>query len=615
MSRFATRVLGASERLDGLDRSQVLVLIDELRQSLASHRVAEPVLTDLFALLAYLSRRELGLNPWPGQIIAARIMLGDRLAEMGTGEGKTLAIGLAAAAAALSGVPVHVLTANDYLVTRDQAQLAPLFDALQLSSATVTGNSPADARRLAYGSDITYVTAREVAFDYLKDRVTLAMADTELDWHVQALASPARDQRQTLLRGLCLAIVDEADNQMLDEATTPLILARSQPDQRMQEGCRACYALAGRLWANRDFRVLATQRRIELTEAGLARVLSGLTDLADTIHPVEGRSLVETALTALHLMRRGADYLVNDDRVTPIDEPTGRMAHGRQWTRGMHQMIELKEGLTLSDPHRVAARIHFQTLFSRYVRLCGMSGTLSEARSELAAVYRLAVWPVRARLPSRRVVHPPQLFIDADSKWAAAIRAVGLAHADGRPVLMTAESVNHAQQMSRHLSAAGLAHQVLHAGEADHESGVLREAGQQRAITVATNMAGRGADIVLDEAARACGGLLVVVCHTNRERRLDRQLFGRCARAGQPGEVIRLIALTDDTLARHLPASLSRLTRSMANREGRLPALVSRGLLHLAQGIAQSRQRRTRLKLINLTRQDERLLALAGPGE
>jgi preprotein translocase subunit SecA len=568
------------------------------------------------ALAAEAARRATGRQAYRGQHMAALAMLHGCLAEMATGEGKTLAAALAAGVGALAGLPVHVFTANDYLVRRDAQALAPFFRLLGLGVGHVCGGDSSEQRRAAYAQPVTYVTARELAFDYLRDRLQHGTGLSELQRRAGRLGGgwPA-----PLLRGLCMAVIDEADSVLVDEAQMPLLLSRSvnaAPERAFQW---QAHRLAQQLQAGPHFVCRTWPERVLLTPAGqthLAQLAAGLGPAWQ--RPRVREAAITTALTAQHVLQRDRDYVVAPqadaqgrvaDAVHIVDRHTGRLAHGRQWQRGLHEQVALKEGCALPGATETVAQITFQQLFRRYHRVGGMSGTLAEAGRELRTLYGTPLVRVPLRLPSRAERHSTRCWpSDAARRAAVVVRAAALA-AQGRPVLVGCDSVLASEALSAALNAAGLPHQVLHARQDAFEAAIVAAAGQAGQITVATSMAGRGTDIELDAAARAAGGLHVLSCQHNASRRHDRQLSGRSARHGEPGSHEHW--LTPDGPG--LPPGLAAALRLWQRLPFVLPANLLNCALHLTQWLAQSQQARLRWRLLQQDIALQRQLAFAGP--
>jgi preprotein translocase subunit SecA len=559
------------------------------------------------AIVSEAARRVLGPTAYDCQLFAALAILDNRLVEMATGEGKSLAAALAAAVGALAGIPVHVLTANDYLVERDVEQFRPLFDSLGLSVAAVVGGQPADARRVAYGRSVVYVTAKELVFDYLRDRLMQGAHSGWLQRRARAIA--AQEEQAPLLRGLCMAIVDEADSILIDEALMPLVLSRPVDNAAQRALYWQAHALAGRLVEGDDYTPLPAARRVELTPVGRAN----LEILSAHLKPVwknrqHRDETISTALAARCVFERDRDYLVVEGEVRIIDAVTGRIAAERKWSRGLHALVSLKEGCRVEPDLETLAQITFQRFFRRYVRFGGMSGTLSEARAELQRVYSAPVIRATLHRPSRREQWPSRWFVDDAARWDAVVGRVNALRATGRPVLIGCDSVAASGALSRHLETAGIPHTVLNARHDRQEAEIVARAGQAGQVTVATHMAGRGTDIHLDAAALAAGGLHVILCQHNPSRRHDRQLAGRAGRQGQPGSSECWGSLESAAITQ--PGWVAAALRRCA-REGRvaMPATVLALLHKTGQRFAEARQAQRRLQLLASDEAFERGLA------
>ena len=592
----AVRVL--QQTVAGLAEPALRARIVRLREQLACDGFADDALIQAFAVVAVACRRMLGVDIYDTQLFAARIMLDGCLAEMATGEGKTLVAGVAAASAALAGLPVHVVTANDYLVERDAAALRALYQSLGLSVGCVTQVMAVPARRIAYACDITYCTAKELVFDYLRDGVA-APQRSALEQRAAELSGAPASQR--LLRGLCMAIVDEADSILIDEARVPLVLSQTVADTTRETVLRA-WQLSAALAAEQHFRADLQTRSTLLTPAGRAQLLA--LSAANGFQWLNTRHCEDTvtqALTARHVLRRGHDYVVEAGRIHIVDETTGRKAPGRAWSQGLHQLVEIKEACVPSAPVMTLAQMTYQRFFPRYFRLCGTSGTLMESRHELQRIYELPVVKVPLRLPDQRRVMPAQIYADGGALWPAVVAGVREIHAQGRPVLVGTDSVADSETLSRLLRAAGLPHALLNASQDRFEADVIAAAGAPGAITVATNMAGRGTDILLSGASREAGGLHVICCQQNASRRIDRQLMGRCARQGDPGSVQRFISLSGPLLVQNTTAKVLR----NINKNKYLQLLwLAPAVLRQAQRAAE---RRHRIERGMLLRQDQRM--------
>lgn len=587
LQRNAARVLSLHSGMPTMPGHALRQLINEARAEMSRDGLESEAALRCMAGVLTCVRAVTGHTLRENQIMAALVVLRGELAEMPTGEGKTLATGLAAATAALAGAPVHVITSNDYLAARDADQLRPLYRLLGLSVSSVAQETKRHARIEAYASNITYCSAKEVVFDYLRDR--LAPPPSTLE------EASADSEQARVLRGLCMAIIDEADSVLIDEALTPFILSESYAEPSQIKLCGIALHLAGALNEGTHF-----QRRgpheFELTDAARAR----LAERVDTDqHPLWAipryrEELVTLALSARLRFHRDEHYIVRDGGVHIVDANTGRVSEGRTWSRGLHQMIEIKEGCKPSPATRVIAQISFQRFFPRYLRIGGMSGTLEEARRELLEVYGLPVSVIPPHKPTRLRIHPPRVFVTAEARWTAVVDQIVNIHAGGRPVLIGTDSVRSSDLLSQLLAHRGIGHRVLNARQDSEEAELISHAGRRGAITVATNMAGRGTDIHIARDVAESGGLFVISCQHNSSRRIDRQLYGRAGRQGQPGDAVALLSLEEGLLERWVSPAVRRLARLGLRSDGTLPLIVARALFRRVQQREEVRARHAR---------------------
>ncbi len=565
-ARRLSAVLDAVDRLaprlrdlpDGAVRDTARQAGMALRAASATgpHAPGPAVVAGVLAAVCEASARALGQRPYPPQMLAAHACVSGMMVEMATGEGKTLAASLAAATVALSGIPVHLLTVNRYLAERDAAFARPLYGFLGLDCGLVTEEVPADARRAAYRCAITVAANKDIAFDYMRDRLAGRPGGNA---RRKAALLGARPGAEPLLRGLHHAIVDEADSVLVDEARTPLILSAGDDEDGRDPALfdRALEIAAG-LRPGEEFVLLEGERRSLLLPPGRARLaaLAGL-DAAPPYAappwdvPAEREHLVEQALTALHMLLRDESYLVRDGTAQIIDEFTGRVLPDRTWTDGLQELVERKEGLELSPRHHTTARMTYQRFARRYRRLSGLSGTLHEVAGELWRVYNVRVVRVPTYRPDRKTIRPPAGHRDEAAKWQAIGAAAAACHARGEPMLIGTRTLAASATASAALRAADVPHAVLNAAQDAAEADIVAAAGRPGAVTVATNMAGRGTDIRIGEAVAAAGGLRVIVSEPHEACRIDRQLIGRCGRQGQPGQAQAHVSLDDALLTRH----------------------------------------------------------------
>jgi preprotein translocase subunit SecA len=600
--------------------SQQSVIADltdvEIRRELkriAPATVINPENSDLpkaLALLREACARSLGVLPYPTQVMGATVLLQGRLAEMQTGEGKTLTAGLAACLAGVAGLPTHVVTVNDYLAERDAEKIGPLFRFFDLTVGTVINGMTPAQKKLAYACPIVYCTNKELVFDYLRDRVAAGGRVSQIQMRVRALHG--NRTQPLMLRGLHFAIVDETDSILIDEARTPLILSEKAGSPPDAEIYHQAISLGGQLVEGKHFTINRRHKRLRLKSAGkitLAQLALSLTGIWQVAQARE--HLAIQALRAMHLFQRDHHYLLADDQVHIIDEYTGRILPGRKWEQGLHQMIEAKEGIAMSEPVQTLARITYQRFFCRYLRLAGMTGTAREVDAELLKTYRLEVISIPTFKPCIRVTHSPIVCSDDSSKWQKIANLTSQFQKNGQPVLIGTRSVLASEQLSKVLNEAGIIHNMLNARQDAEEAAIVANAGQPGIVTVATNMAGRGTDISLHPNVPSKGGLVVIVSEFHESARIDRQLVGRCARQGDPGYCVAVVSLTDALFQEH--GGL--IYQMMKNRYGD-SSYISTKLLVILRGYAQTRAELLNAKIRKATlKQDRQLdntLAFAG---
>lgn len=559
-------------------------------------REAEACVPDALGAIREAAERTLRLRPFTVQLMGALALHRGCLAEMATGEGKTLTAAMAAVLAGWTGRPCHIVTVNDYLARRDANWLKPLYEFCGVTVGCVTSVMEPVDRAHGYAKDVTYATSKEVVADFLRDRLRLGERQHATRRLLHRHMAPHEAPEGVVMRGLHTGIIDEADSVLIDEAVTPLIISSVREDAELQELHGAVWRIASQLHVNEHYQVDLRYREVVLLPAGRVRV----DELAHEL-PVRWRGasrpleLVEQALTAREFYRKGKQYVVDGDQVVIVDEFTGRMMPMRKWRHGLHQAIEAKEGLAISSVDQTLARISFQRYYRFYQKLSGMTGTGVEAASELWRTYHLPVIPIPTNRPVKRNETPDRVYSDLESKFAAVVEEVAACHASGRPVLVGTRNVAMSQDLAHRLEARGLRFQLLNALHDEEEAEIVAAAGQPGAITIATNMAGRGTDIVLGSGVVGLGGLHVIATERHESGRIDRQLFGRAARQGDPGSAIAFVSSDDELWRRFTPAWLLRVfNRAM---EGRWPGahflggIISRYVQNRAQAQAfQSRK-------------------------
>ncbi|HLE43087.1 MAG TPA: preprotein translocase subunit SecA [Methylomirabilota bacterium] len=611
--RLVEPVAAHGAAIRALDAAEIRREAAGLRTRLRREGFRDELVARTFALVREAAGRTLGTPHFDVQIIGGWVLLSGMVAEMETGEGKTLTATLAASAAALAGLPVHIVTVNDYLARRDAEWMGPVYEALGLSVGVIVHGMDPEARRAAYASDVTYCTNKEVAFDYLKDRIVLGDQPNRIQLQLERLYGGGRRTRQLLHRGLFFAIVDEADSVLVDEARTPLIISGGGGERREQQVYQTALALAERLERDRDFVLQERERSVELTPAGQARLEELTASLAGVWRGRQRREdLVRGALTAHHLILRDKHYLVKDGTVQIIDEFTGRAMPDRSWEHGLHQLIEAKEGATLTSRNDPLARISYQRFFRRYLRLAGMTGTAREVAGELWAVYGLPVVRVPTNRPMVRRGLPDHVARTDQEKWAVVTDRIAGVHAAGRPVLVGTRSVAASEHLSGLLTAAGLPHEVLNARQDRQEAEVIARAGEPGRIMVATNMAGRGTDIRLAPGVAERGGLHVIATERHEAGRIDRQLFGRCGRQGDPGTYEAVVSLEDELARVHGRRPWRWLAETAARAGWRAWPRIGGWSVRRAQRAAERLHSRMRRDLLKYDEQLETTLAFSG---
>ncbi len=588
------RLLARSELADNfgarfleLDNHQLQQELLEFRDVFRREIVpGDACLLPALAAVREAAHRCLGLRAFPVQLAGALALHQGWLAEMATGEGKTLTAGLAAVLSGWTKRPTHVVTVNDYLAARDAEWLQPLYTFCGVRVGCVTAPLETAERLREYDRDVTYTTSKELLADFLRDRLRLGpMADPSRRLIRRLLQPRAAALQGVVLRGLHTAIVDEADSVLIDEAVTPLIISAQRQNEFLRDAVQLATRLAGELAAPADYTLNARYREVELTETGRQMLAGRCADLPGFWRsPNRRQELIRTALVAREFFLRDRHYILQENKVVIVDEFTGRPMPQRTWREGLHQAIEAKEGLALSDPTETVARMSFQRFFRCFHRLSGMTGTAWEAASEFWQIYGLPVVRIPTHRPCIRQQWPDRYFATAEQRWDAVVESIRELHRHGRPVLIGTRSVAASEHLARRLTEAGLDFRLLNATRLAEEAAIVHLAGQRAHLTIATNMAGRGTDILLGDGVAAAGGLHVIATERHESERIDRQLFGRAGRQGDPGSAQAFVSSEDDLLRRHLPGAVrqavSRSPRSLV--AGTAVALAQRNAQRLA---------------------------------
>ena len=514
--------------LKKLSDSSLANKTNEFKERLAKGETLDDILPDAFAVIREASRRVLGMRQFDVQLIGGIILHRGNIAEMGTGEGKTLVATAPVYLNALEGKGAHVITVNDYLAKRDSEWMGQVYKFLGLSVGLIVHDLDFEQRKIAYNSDITYGTNNEFGFDYLRDNMV-----SSLDQMVQ--------------RPLHYCLIDEVDSILIDEARTPLII--SGPGQKSTDNYYVMSKLVPQLKLGEDYTIDEKQKTVAPTEAGVSKMekMLKVDNLYDTDN-LELNHLFVQALRAQAMMERDRDYVVKDGEVVIVDEFTGRLMYGRRYSDGLHQAIEAKEGLQVQRESQTLATITFQNYFRMYDKLAGMTGTAKTEEQEFIKIYGLEVFQVPTNRPVQRKDLPDVIFKTKRGKYRAVVREIERRHATGQPMLIGTTSIEQSEQLSHMLKEAGIVHNVLNAKYHELEAQIVAQAGQKGQVTIATNMAGRGTDIVLGEGVSELGGLAIIGTERHESRRIDNQLRGRAGRQGDPGSSQFFLSLEDDLL-------------------------------------------------------------------
>ena len=514
-------------KLTALSDSSLQEKTFEFKRRLAEGETLDDILPEAFAVVREASRRVLGMRHFDVQLLGGIVLHRGDIAEMRTGEGKTLVATLPVYLNALTGKGVHVVTVNDYLATRDSEEMGQIYKFLGLSVGLIVHDLTYEQRRRAYNSDITYGTNNEFGFDYLRDNMVIS-------------------KEQMVQRPLNYCIVDEVDSILIDEARTPLII--SGPGEKSTD---LYYTLAHivKTFEKEDYTMDEKQKTIAPTESGVAKVekMLGIKNMFDNDH-LDLNHLVIQALRARFMMHRDKDYVVKDGEIVIVDEFTGRLMFGRRYSDGLHQSIEAKENVKVQGESKTLATITFQNYFRMYDKLAGMTGTAKTEEDEFNKIYKLDVYVIPTNKPAIRKDLPDVIYKTKHAKYRAVVREVKKRHETGQPILVGTTSISQSEIISQLLKKENIVHNVLNAKYHEKEAEIIKDAGQMNMVTIATNMAGRGTDIKLGKGVAELGGLMIIGTERHESRRIDNQLRGRAGRQGDPGTTQFFLSLEDDLM-------------------------------------------------------------------
>ena len=521
------RINDLEPKLAGLSDASLQEKTFEFKNRLANGETLDDILPEAFAVVREASRRVTGMRHFDVQLLGGIVLHRGDIAEMRTGEGKTLVATLPVYLNALTGKGVHVVTVNDYLATRDSEDMGRIYKFLGLSVGLIVHDLTYDQRRRAYNADVTYGTNNEFGFDYLRDNMVIS-------------------EDQMVQRPLNYCIVDEVDSILIDEARTPLII--SGPGEKSTD---LYYTLAGivKTFTKDDYTMDEKQKTIAPTDSGVAKVekMLGISNMFDNEH-LDLNHLVIQALRARFMMHRDKDYVVKNGEIVIVDEFTGRLMFGRRYSDGLHQSIEAKENVKVQGESKTLATITFQNYFRMYEKLAGMTGTAKTEEDEFNKIYKLDVYVIPTNKPAIRKDLPDVIYKTKNAKYRAVVREVKKRHATGQPILVGTTSINQSEILSQLLDKENIVHNVLNAKYHEKEAEIIKNAGQKGMVTIATNMAGRGTDIKLGPGVAELGGLMIIGTERHESRRIDNQLRGRAGRQGDPGTTQFFLSLEDDLM-------------------------------------------------------------------
>ncbi|MGE4558142.1 MAG: DEAD/DEAH box helicase [Desulfovibrionaceae bacterium] len=597
----AKRIISASQGMQPQATPSLQQRLSGLRVEYRNRQDPPPALLDaVLAHVCELSFRSMGMRPYPEQLAGALVIHDGALAEMATGEGKSLAAAVAAILMASAGKPVYVLTSNDYLARRDAEDMAPLFNDCGLRAGFVVAETPHPERAEAYRPDVVYTTGKELLGDFLRDRIKIGDKGGDLERAVAHALMPDRfDCSGLALRGLYAVIIDEADSVLVDEAVTPLILSASQENMLLEGATLAAWEGAKGLSRNEHYKINWQDRQIVWTPKGekrgheIARTLPRIWQGSE-----RSKELLNFALQAREIYLRDEHYVVLDGKIVLLDTLTGRLTPLKNLSIGLHQALEAKEELKISPPSKTLAKMSYQRFFRLFPKIGGMSGTVKESGSEFWRVYHMPFVRIPTHRPIRRRELPWRLHPDSDAKLAAIVREAREVHATGQPLLIGTRTVHMSEVLATMLQEAGIACEVLNAVRHEEEARIVAQGGKRGAVTIATNMAGRGTDIKLQDGVADLGGLCVISVEPQDSARVDRQLFGRSGRQGDPGCVLIHASLDDALFVRLLPGFALDLLRRLLGSNKTVGGWVMRCTVRMLQRMSEHRSAKQRLMIL-----------------
>ncbi|MEW6358392.1 MAG: preprotein translocase subunit SecA [Planctomycetota bacterium] len=587
--RLLKQVNALETKISALSDDEIRRLVEDMKERRFQGEPLQAMRPEMFAIVREAARRTLDMRHYDVQILGGLALEERCIAEMETGEGKTLVAPLAACLHALDNKGVHVVTVNDYLVHRDTEWMRPIYEFLGFRVRCILCDTPGPDRLKAHRADVTYSTVRELGFDFCRE--SLAMEPERrgtghsLNWMLLPPGSTRSQRDRLCLRGRYFAIVDEIDSVLIDFARSPISISEPSNEKHYPEVFQIADAAARKLIKGTDFTVDEARHKVDLTDLGKNKAQ----ELAEKywkfgLADSDWRERLQDAITADVLTVAGRDYMVMNDEVVLIDQITGRKMPGLRLGKHMHQALEAKERLTIRPNMMIVRSVNIQRLFEPYKHLCGMTGTAWEARREFGKIYKIGVFHLPPNKPMHRTYYPDRIYRKEDEKWEAVVDDIVKQHETGRPVLIGTRSVAKSEHLHELLEARNVPHDVLNAKNHAQEAKIIAEAGHRGRVTLSTSMAGRGTDIKLGPGVAELGGLHIVGTERHELRRFDFQLGGRCGRQGDPGSVQYFASLDDDVLKIIPEKKMARVQRRYDAHKGPIQSRWVGRLFDTAQG-------------------------------
>ncbi len=551
----ANKVIALDSKYSELSEKDLKIEIYKLKEIFLLQKENYKILIEAFAVIREVCFRTLQMKPYKVQVAGGLAITAGFVAEMATGEGKTLTATMPGVIAGWRGKGCHIMSSNSYLAARDAEEMRPVYEycGLSVDSLKEDSSDPAD-RKNAYSADITYCTNGDVAADFLRDQLALGNGNSPIDELLKKVAGIEEYKpAETVLRGLEYAIIDETDSVMIDDGVTPLLISGESGSEEKEQMYLEAKQMAELFHEGEEYFINEKFKEIVLLPKGLELLNIERKKLGIIWKgQVRSKELINQALNVRHFFIKDKQYIIDDEKIVIVDEATGRLMPDRFWRSGTHQAVEAKEGVKINPDKETFARISFQKFFRLYKKASGMTGTAKEASSEFWRYYHLLVVSIPTNRKCLRVQHKDQIYLTEEQKWNAIIEEIKIIHKTNRPILVGTGNIKDSEALSKKLNVLGLTHTVLNAIYHKQEADIVKDAGIEGSIVIATNMAGRGTDIKLTQKSKDLGGLHVIATDKFESSRIDRQLYGRSSRQGDPGSAVAIISLEDLLVRKYL---------------------------------------------------------------